>query len=308
MADATPRERLRYALSYLESARTHAAANDPAARGHVKRAEAILDRTRRQLGREATRLGKRLQAALRDQDRLSQALAAGRIDAAKANAANRRLTPIIAQLRAAITDYNSMLAATAAAELDGFVELPLDDYSKALRPPEASRWMPTPLGFVVWLACVVAAVVGVLTYEGVIRFSPSVSLEVGVPDPATGTVAVRCRNNGLRPVIVCVPWPEEGLADIQPSDPAHTYGLILEVREQGSRQYRPASSCVNCWSRLGLTLNENTACTVAPGLSLDLVLSYKELKTLTAAPDSLRVVLAHSSGSSAASREIALPR
>jgi hypothetical protein len=162
---------------------------------------------------------------------------------------------------------------------------------------------PTPLGFVVWLACLAIALAITLTYLGVIHWRPTISLDVTEADPVTGMVQVTCLNHGLRMARLHVPWPESGLPATQNGQASEDYGIAVDVREQATKGYRQAPYVLPCWKYEGRPLSEDLVIELAPHVPATLMLDSRQLRS--GAPiESFRVALLRPDRRSVAQREI----
>jgi len=295
---------LRYALSYLEKART-----EKAYAGLICDAEAHVARIRDELRKEIEGHAGRLQEALREQEELSALVTSGTISPKKANARSRRLTAQIEELREDIGDLNTILAVKNSEELGGFADLPIGAYPRvASPPPPGIQWKPTRKGFVIWLVCLVLALVGVLVYKGMLPLGAPMSIEILQTDVADDSVGVVCRNKRLRPFSLCVPWPAEGLKNQGNATSISMYGLAVYVRGEGEKKYQEVFVGPDCWSHMGRPLMETWRQSVGPYSSVSLAIMLNKLEELDVKPAAIRFAIKRPSGRIVATCETELER
>lgn len=277
-------------MSYLEKA----CVEGNQSLGHDRRAETQLASLRAEFREKASDRARRLTAALQEQAQLSKRLMTGGIPPAQANEQNRRLTSKIVGLREQIRDFNDLLSAANSTQLGGFVDLPLEDYSKkqAVQPLPSER---TRRHVPIRTVLVSAVVVGVIYGFGIPHGSSSLNLDVA--KTAEGTLDIICRNDGTCPVPLCVPWPEA--AALTPRGTA--YGLAVYVREFGAAEYRLMSSSQEAWTYLGMPLREAAIIAVAPRQTITLTLAPRKLDLPAQA--SLRIAICTPDGKTVSTRE-----
>ncbi|MBI5094469.1 MAG: hypothetical protein HZB26_18785 [Candidatus Hydrogenedentes bacterium] len=159
MANTEPRLRLRAALSHRDKAKLsiqecaqalasgaiNKARHDSLYEfysGHLRAAEQEVATARAEQRRHLDTLQSKLSAALDSQFGISERATSGILSATKANARNRELAADIERYRAAITECASLISANSAAELGGFIDLPLDQYARPTlgEPAPVSRF------------------------------------------------------------------------------------------------------------------------------------------------------------------------
>ena len=331
IVDRTPKTLLRYALSYLEKA------HNVAPPSHFERAQVLIAALRQQLRNDLAGLADELRRFLREQSALGERATAGRIRPDKANALNREILAKIARARAAVADLNAALGAESASDLGGFVDLPIEEYAPAieqLRTGSAIReggpsrihesksilsaliedeptiagiqLKPTPLGLIVWAACIVAALVATLLYLGFLHLGAVIDFHVAAGRSATDPVIITIGNNGNESIDVLVPLPEGGVAGNEGEAAGRVYGLRVWTREEGGSEYRLLPASVNCWMGQEPHLDESRPLTIAPRLSAEIRLDPAKLAA-AARVESLRIALVHPDGRVAVRSEITLP-
>lgn len=295
-------ERLRYALSYLEKAKTPQ--GNP---NRIRDAEAQVAAIRGELRREIEDHAARLHQALRAQEKLSAKATSGALSPEKANAKNKKIAEKIAELREDIGDLNAILAVKSASELGGFADLPFQEYARVIAPPPPRiQWKPSRKGFLLWLASLLAALIGVLAYKGALPIGAPLTLEIASGESLPGNTAplgVTCRNTSLRPVTVYVPYPPEGLKKIKKNHEKPLYGLAVYIRTEEEKKYREIFTLPQCWTRAGKPLMEATPIPLDPYGSATLILDTHKLGLPTAKLAAIRFALKNPNGRTIARRE-----
>jgi len=284
----TETERLRRAVSYLEKAWACRAGSPE----HLPRAEKNLAQARAHVAQRLARLNRQLTVLTQEQARLSRRLMNQKIDPARANEINRRRTLEMAQLRDQMDVLTRAGQAAKAADLGGFIDLPLEDYVAQKRGPQASRI--SAVAIVVWITCLCVSVAGTWLY---LSSKQTHALRLQATPTAAGHIEITCYNDGPERVALCVPWLEAKAA--VPSDQAkEAFGLAIYVQDNSALRLLPFED--DRWFYRGTFLKEATTITVPPNQSASVTFA------LDPSTAEARVVLCDADGAPVHTVDIAL--
>lgn len=285
-ADGELKQRVRLLLSWREQAIRQQASPDEA--------DALLDRFR-ELGKQRMQfLGTALQAALRKQAELVQGSGSEDISARRANQLRQRLNVEVSQHRAQITLYNRLLSAKTPEDLGGFIDLPLEQYRRALDKPKRPllpQYTPRDKRQMVVLAAIaVLAVIAVLFWN---RSQAEVQFGAMAPRFPSGKIHLRCINNTPKDIFLHAPW----LNTFEQERPHGDYGVEVLVRTKGNSEYRLIPS-EDFWTYNGLSTRAIEPVRVVPGLSSEVELNLKPLFDQVPTADAIRLVCTQGNGHS----------
>jgi len=289
----------------------------------LNRAEAATGAARQAIRGRIEQLAASLQAALARKGHLAREVAEGRLAAEEANRAGRALAAQVADLRAAIRGLNAAHAARTSDEAGGFLDAPMDEYSRPDRPPRAQSarapaagapaaspstvrtWSDSP-----WLLVVAVAIglaISAVVIWPMLFLGGRVAFEAALTGDAPQAIAMTCRNPGAAPVALHVPWIDgrPGAPD-SVGAPGAQYGLLVQVRETSAGRWRVLTNSEGCWLSAGRDLTYGQPVSIAPGGTFQFSLPLARLRRHVAAPKAVRLAFTNGAGRRLAVFETAL--
>ena len=290
---------------------------------HLDRAEAATAAARQAIRDRIEQLAASLQAALARKGPLAREVAEGRLAAEEANRAGRALAAQVADLRATIRELNAAHAAQTSDDVGGFVDVPMDEYSRPDRPPRgrpartptagapaaststSRTWSDSP-----WLLVAAVAIglaISTVVIWPMLPLGGGVAFEAALTADAPHAIAMTCRNQRVAPVALHVPW-----VDGRPGAPdggaiaGAQYGLLVQVRETAAAPWRLLPNSEGCWLSAGRDLTYGQPVSIAPGGAFQFSLPLARLRRHVAAPEAVRLALTNGAGRRLAVFETAL--
>jgi hypothetical protein len=134
---------------------------------------------------------------------------------------------------------------------------------------------------------------------------PQVSLAAMMDNQVFGLVRILCRNEGVAPVSVHVPWSSSARSASATSD-SMAIGFDVLVKERGDDIFRSLPQSELCWSTGGLPVltEEND---LAPRLSLAFEFDARRLRSLGIDAEALRITMTSKGGEEIGVYEAPLP-
>ncbi len=306
------------ALSYLEKAIQVEAKNGGAENveaplvgampGHVTQAGKLLKSQRRAFNNYLSKRQSGLNKLLAERQSLSERVTKGKVPPEKANELSRALSSQMDLLNKEIDALDTARDAQSAAALGGFIDLQLERYTWNLEgdsrksvPPArtAFSWRPVLamalIGFAVFCA-VYGIIFTFFTEESVVFsvFSP--------PSSGDAIITVLCTNKSSASTDFYIPWPEV----LDQGTGNERYGVVVHVREKGTKDFRLLPSTEGCWLHNGMPLPHADVFSVIPGMTLQLGLDVEKVKELGVKPEALRVDLTDINGAALRSFDVNL--
>lgn len=259
-------ERLRLLYSWQESL---AAQSGTRRGGAARRAAAEIAATRKHVRAEIERRGEELQRVFQaDQQRPG----------------NLVIQEKLGQLRHQIQQLSVVLKARSAAELGGFIELPLEHYPVELglgRSVAGIRFERDD--FITLVVAAIIIVISCLTITWYHLWREDVAF--GVDQPGPDRVAVHFQNDSSFVAHFYGPWPESeaGLA-------ARSYGVRLYCRPAGGETFQDCTSIRDVWRYQGQPISPLKPIQVETGVAVTIHLRLDELERVYgAAVEAVRI-------------------
>jgi len=280
------KQHVRLLLSWREQAlRNQGAPEEPGA---------LLEQFRRQGQQRLQFLASALKAALRKQADCLKEAEAGGISERKAQQRLQRLTEEINHHRAQITLYNRLLSAKSPEDLGGFINLPMDQYSRELTRSKKPAFTKLnrrdkrqAAAFLVLALLAVLAVAYWSRAHGEVRFGAA------APHFPNGKIHLRCQNNTSSEIFFHAPWGQSAEQQRFRAD----YGVEVLARSPGQNEYRLVPSG-DAWLYNSLPANPLEPIRVAPGLSIDGELDLRPIFQQVPGADALRLICTQGNGRS----------
>lgn len=309
--DAT--QRLRLILSYLEAACAQLEQADddyaehridgPAYKrvrvtglDHERRASRLLDHARQEDDRQVAGLGHRIRRIEAQQEKLTQRAASGASDPSKINAQSRQNAHEIEELRQKIAECVTRNEATHAADVGGFIAIPLEEYAARIGGPSI-KFNPIVSRSAYPIALILLTTMAIaLSYWAASSSNGGITFETRRGDYDISTeVEVVCFNDSNNEITLYAPWPE-GMAPPQREQGAHDYGIELRIWERGANglQVYPESS--PCWSRNGVPLRDADPIRIAPTLSATITLDLDCIEDSGLSLEEIELVFSRAGG------------
>ena len=330
MPDTTRLDQFRLALSYLERIAGEHAHWDKLRAGqildrtkydnvratyteHLNRANAAVQRMRRDAEKEVPVAESLLTDARREQKKLIRRAASAKADPQALNAKNRELSTTISGLSEQLEELHLIVDAQSTGQLGGGVDLPLEEYPRRLdllpKPPRISGKKLTPLqSNLVWGAVMLLLVMGTIGAIYLWRAAPHPEFSISIDDLATGFIVVECRNSGNREMFLYVPWPN-GRATPLPgvSRASDSWGVNLSIRERDHAQLRLFEDAGEFWKLRGSYIDNTGPVSVRGGGVVRVALDLDRLRATGLEVEAVLVECTRTGGGVSLSREIELP-
>jgi len=323
VAERDQLETYQLALSYLEHARRKLTEWDRLKAGghldrtqhdpvraryavHVREADRIVERLKREAKQAIGPLHHRLEQATREHKRLLRGMDGKNTSPKKLNERHRRLQTEIDVLRGDLAMAEAIHATEAADAVGGYIDLPLEKYARELDLPDVStkttagpRRMLTPLqanllSGAIMLALVLGAVAGL----SALRTTIDAEFDAGNVSGDPRLIRVNVRNTGNRGIYLYAPWP--GGTARAPSDApkrSRAYGVSLFVREPGGEDLRLLEDSTGAWKYRGALLQPGEFVEIQPGRRSSVFLDLDVLEQQTGiVPEELAVEFSRSGG------------
>lgn len=275
--------------------------NETYLRAELKRVEAALRSLREDARLVQQDKAKKLQESLALQEALPQLVAAGQIKPQQANDQNRKLNEIIAELQADLRGYNQLLQAQTAEEAGGFIDLPLDEYPKALHTANA---VPHP--FLFWrrleaedrrtiLVTLFVLIIGVSSLFYFLRWRDQVVFSAWVEEASeTRILFLESHSNEPFPVFLLMPWHEA--EELEVGAESKTFQIELQLRFSLQEPFRSLPATDQPWQLSGQYLQYAGPVRVLPHLSEAINLDLNVIRELYPEAIGLRVRIRNQRG------------
>jgi hypothetical protein len=273
---------------------------------HLVRAENQVARERAELRRCEATLDQHVLRLQRDQLRLSDQIAAGRMSAAKANRKNRELTQELSRLLRQITEIDVLMAVATSTALGGAIEHELDDYEPRLkaarfRAPFARTRRRILIGGVVTIVVLGGIVLGVprIVTNGGMRMTL-------MPMGADNTISLLVESGASREGELLVPWPEGIARAPMGTGTRGTYGVSAYVQEREQGAFRLWADSGACWLHRGRSVMGGTSIPLVQGVPVELVFDPRGLRQDGLEVRAVRIELSRGDGHVVSSEVVSL--
>jgi len=280
---------------------------------HAREARKLVKSQRTAADRALPGAEAELRKNQRAQRKLLEAVAAGSIDARKANDQNRALSAAIAEWSTRVDDLKAMVGAETTASLGGPLAFALEDYPKQIDLGRETKLPRQPLSpmerNIVAALAMLVLVLGTVFGIAALRSHVSMDMTISERELETGNLLVECRNTGNRAIALYVPWPNgQRRAPAGTSSPRRSYGVMLFVQQAIDGRPRLLESAEGVWRYRGSVLDEGTPVEVAPKSAALLYLNLNRLVEQGVVPEALAIELSRHGGGEVVRNEIEMPQ
>lgn len=261
------------ALRILYSLREKAGM-DPAGAPHLRYAARRIPRVKQEIGLRLKKEAKQLQSALHRKDALLAQAQRGAQNPEDVNRRAREVSASIESTRQSIATLNRAMKAERAADIGGFLDLPLEQYDRKLPAGFRGFWrrLWAEDGYNI-LVALVAALIGVLAVV-YLYFGGQVSFDLVPLNPEAGQFQVRCVNHANREAEIFAPWTGE----VRPYGNRERYGLKLEIRTESAQDFRPYVAPASVWRHEGKPTTQQEPLRVLPKLDISIELHLEPIQ------------------------------
>jgi hypothetical protein len=133
-----------------------------------------------------------------------------------------------------------------------------------------------------------------------------VAFFAALQQPAQDSIVVTCRNNSTGTAAIYLPWPD--VVENQRPRGGTDYGVDVYVRESGREDFRLLPNTRSAWSLPGGLVLDNSPLFLTPGMTAQYMLDLRELMTLVANADTVRLTFSRGNGHSPGTFDAELPK